>query len=93
MTATLLTSDELRRLKTELPSWELRGTELVKDWQFKDFIQAFGFISQVAILAESMNHHPEWRNCYSKLTISLTTHDLSGLSTKDVTLAKKIDNL
>ncbi len=88
-----LTPEEINSLRTELPAWSIKGKKLVRDWQFKDFFEAFGFITQVALLAQSMDHHPEWKNCYSKVSIELTTHDLGGLSNKDIELAQGINLL
>ncbi|KAL2911329.1 Pterin-4-alpha-carbinolamine dehydratase 2 [Polyrhizophydium stewartii] len=64
---------------------------ITKDFQFADFAAAFGFMTRVAILADKMDHHPEWFNVYNRVQITLSTHDCSGLSTRDVTLAKAID--
>jgi pterin-4-alpha-carbinolamine dehydratase, putative len=60
---------------------------------FKDFNQAFGFMTQVALKAEKLNHHPEWFNCYNKVDILLTSHDVNGLSKRDVELANFIDKI
>ncbi len=60
---------------------------------FTSFIEAFGFISQVALLAEAQNHHPEWSNTYDRVEIYLTTHEAGGISQRDFKLAKCIDSL
>ena len=60
---------------------------------FRDFVEAFGFMSQVALLAETRGHHPNWSNVYNRVSIELTTHDLGGLSDLDVELATAIDAL
>ena len=60
---------------------------------FRDFVEAFGFMTRVALLAEKADHHPEWSNVYNKVEILLTTHDAQGLSARDVALAKAIDAL
>ncbi|MDH5171990.1 MAG: 4a-hydroxytetrahydrobiopterin dehydratase, partial [Gammaproteobacteria bacterium] len=60
---------------------------------FKDFVEAFGFMSRVALLAEAMNHHPEWSNVYNRVDIHLTSHDAGGISERDFTLANRIDRL
>ncbi len=93
MKAKLLGSQELIALSKELPKWEIQDSKLCRKWQFSDFVEAFGFITKVAMLSESMNHHPEWRNVYATVTIELTTHDLNGLTNKDVELAKSINLL
>lgn len=64
---------------------------IVKSLTFKDFKQAFGFMTQVALKAEQMNHHPEWFNVYNKVNITLSSHDVSGLSQRDIKLANYID--
>ena len=62
-----------------------------KSFKFKNFIEAFGWMSQMAIVAEKMNHHPEWFNVYNRVEVTLTTHDADGLSVLDVKLADKMD--
>lgn len=64
-----------------------------KEFKFKDFIDAMGFMTRAAIWAEKWNHHPEWFNVYSTVRVTLTTHDVDGLSTQDVKLARKMDTL
>lgn len=82
-------------LKT-LPCWtygEARGGLLARELKFKNFNQAFGFMTQVALFAESTDHHPEWSNVYNKVSVTLTTHDINGVSDKDVELALFIDEI
>ena len=89
----LLEARELISLQQELPKWKVQNSRLKRNFNFSNFIEAFGFITKVAMLSEIMNHHPEWSNVYSKVTIELTTHDLGGLTNRDVQLAKEIDDL
>ena len=63
------------------------------DFKFKDFSEAFGFMTRVALLAQAADHHPEWSNVYNKVRITLSTHDAGGLTDKDVALAEAIDQL
>jgi 4a-hydroxytetrahydrobiopterin dehydratase len=77
----------------KLPRWELKEGKLHLELKFKDFVQAFGFMTQVAILSERANHHPEWSNVYNRLTIDLTTHEVGGISQRDFDLAKAIDKI
>lgn len=72
--------------------WKEENNKLVKTFTFKDFIEAFGFMSKVAIVAEKMNHHPNWSNVYNKVTFELSTHDAGNIVTdKDRKLAAAID--
>lgn len=64
-----------------------------RQFKFHDFVEAFGFMGQVALLAEKADHHPEWSNVYNTVDILLTTHDADGLSQRDIDLAEKIDKL
>jgi len=63
------------------------------EFKFKDFSEAFAFMTRVALLAQSADHHPEWSNVYNKVTITLTTHDAGGLTARDIDLAKGIDKI
>lgn len=74
--------------------WEEKNNKLIRTLEFEDFVEAFGFISQVAILAEKIEHHPEWRNVYNKVFIELITHDSGNkIIEKDRRLALQIDIL
>ena len=75
--------------------WTLHGEKdaLVKQFKFKSFIDAFGWMTRVAIWAEKWDHHPEWDNIYSTVNVVLITHDVEGLSTLDLKLARKMDSL
>lgn len=74
--------------------WKEENNKLTRTFEFDDFVSAFGFMSQVAILAEKAQHHPEWSNVYNKVTIHLTTHDKgSKVTDKDRKLAEEIDKL
>jgi 4a-hydroxytetrahydrobiopterin dehydratase len=74
--------------------WIEANNYLIKRFEFINFIEAFSFMTQVALLSEKMNHHPEWKNVYNKVEIKLTTHDKGNIITeKDFKLAKAIDNL
>lgn len=71
--------------------WVREGDKVTKTFRFKSFIRAFGWMSQIAIWAEKLNHHPEWFNVYNKVEVTLTTHDVGGLSELDFTLATKME--
>ena len=93
MAATLLSPDELQNVHQTLPYWQLVNGQLERRFQFNNFVGAWGFMTQVALIAEAMNHHPDWSNVYANVTIRLSTHDLGGVSTLDLTLAEAIDRL
>lgn len=76
-----------------VPKWTYQTDSICRTFEFNDFIDAFAFMTKVAILAEKMNHHPDWSNVYNKVEIHLNTHDAHGLTEKDFSLAQKIDNL
>jgi 4a-hydroxytetrahydrobiopterin dehydratase len=88
-----LSEAEVRARLSEIQGWQLVDGKLQKTFTFGSFVQAFGFMSSVALLAEAMNHHPEWSNVYSRVTIALNTHDVSGISELDFALAKKIEGI
>ncbi len=90
---TLLTQTILGRLNSDLPEWEVKGKRIRRQFVFPNFVEAFCFMTKVAFIAERMNHHPEWKNIYSTVTIELTTHDLGGLSNLDIELAKAMNDL
>lgn len=93
MSAKLLNEEAIQNLTSELPDWSVRNGKLCKTWEFSNFVEAFGFMSRVALLSEAMNHHPNWSNVYSRVTIELTNHDLGGLSDQDRDLAVAINGL
>ncbi len=77
----------------DLPGWaEVDGRDAIsKTFTFKDFNQAFGFMSRVALKAEAMNHHPEWFNVWNRVEVTLSTHDAGGLTELDIELARFMD--
>jgi 4a-hydroxytetrahydrobiopterin dehydratase len=91
---TPLTEGQIQYALQELPGWTVEEGKLHREFKFKSFAEAFGFMTQVAIEANTMDHHPEWCNVYTKVVINLVTHSLGdAISDLDVTLAKKIDEL
>jgi 4a-hydroxytetrahydrobiopterin dehydratase len=90
-----LTEAEHKSLPHTLPKWKLvDGRDAItRSLKFADFSEAWGFMSRVALLAETQGHHPEWANVWNKVDITLSTHDAGGLSDNDITLAKAIDKL
>ncbi len=75
------------------PAWTVSGAKLTRKFQFPDFVTAFGFMSQAALVAERMNHHPEWFNVYGNVIVELTTHDASGLTRLDFELARAMNKI
>lgn len=94
--ATRLAADEreseLKRLGTS--GWSVvadGGDAIRKVWKFKDFSEAWGFMSRVALAAEAMGHHPDWKNSYNTVEVTLSTHDAGGITRLDITLADRLD--
>jgi 4a-hydroxytetrahydrobiopterin dehydratase len=83
----------LRAGLTELPGWQLRDGKLHREFVFDDFVGAFGFMARAALVAERMNHHPEWFNVYKRVRVDLTTHEAGGISQRDLELAAAMDRL
>lgn len=83
--------DALNELVSDGALWERSGDTIKKTFMFKSFIRAFGWMSQIAIWAEKLKHHPEWFNVYNKVEVTLTTHDADGLSELDFSLAEKME--
>lgn len=83
------------RALAELDGWHaVEGRDAIrKEFRFKDFNAAFGFMSRVALMAERMDHHPEWFNVFNRVEITLSTHDAGGLTERDIRLAKFIDSV
>ncbi|MEO6014310.1 MAG: 4a-hydroxytetrahydrobiopterin dehydratase [Devosia sp.] len=90
-----LTGKDRDAALSKLEGWvdDAGGDSIVRDFKFKDFSEAFAFMTRVALLAQAADHHPEWSNVYNKVSIKLTTHDEGGVSDKDVKLAAEIDKL
>ena len=88
-----LSSSTIKEKLPGLNDWSLSNEKLQRQFVFRDFVEAFGFMSRVALLAEAMDHHPEWSNVYNRVEINLTTHDAGGISERDFTLAEHINSL
>ncbi|HEV7436725.1 MAG TPA: 4a-hydroxytetrahydrobiopterin dehydratase [Pseudorhizobium sp.] len=93
MTYERAAAEDLDQVLAGLPGWELRQDRkaITKTFKFRNFVQAFGFMSECALAAERMNHHPEWFNVYNRVDVTLTTHAVSALTTHDLKLAKAMD--
>ena len=88
-----LSDREVAEEVTKLTGWQVEQGKLHKSFEFRDFIQAFGFMSRVALAAEAMGHHPEWSNVWNRVVIDLSTHSIGGISRLDFQLAGKIQEL
>lgn len=88
-----LSPERRKALATELPGWAMvPGRDAItRTFALADFSAAFGMMTRIALVAERMDHHPEWRNVYNRLEITLSTHDAGGLTERDVKLAQAID--
>ena len=89
----LLQNEELKELVAKIPGWEINSRQIQREFNFTNFIEAFSFMTKVALICEKYNHHPNWENVYSKVMIRLNTHDLGGITNLDQTLASEINKL
>ncbi len=90
---TRLNDEQVTEALTGLSGWELADGKLHREFKFGDFVEAFGFMSRVALAAERSDHHPEWFNVYNRVVVDLRTHDCDGISNRDFELAGRIDTL
>ncbi|HEY8140699.1 MAG TPA: 4a-hydroxytetrahydrobiopterin dehydratase [Nitrososphaera sp.] len=88
-----LSEQDIQEQVAKLEGWKVIGGKVNKTFEFENFVQAFGFMTRVAMEAEKMNHHPEWFNVYNRVRIDLMTHDVGGISNYDIKLAKIIDRI
>ncbi len=93
MAAKKLSDAEIQKNLEQLNGWTVEDGKLHKEFQFDTFVTAFGFMAQLALVAESMNHHPEWFNVYNRVTIDLMTHDAGGISDLDFQWAQQADSI
>jgi 4a-hydroxytetrahydrobiopterin dehydratase len=88
-----LSDTEVKDALADIPGWELSGSEIVKQYQFADFVAAMAFVNQVAEAAEAANHHPDIDIRWNKVRLALSTHSEGGLTNNDFTLAARIESL
>ena len=88
-----LTDTEITKRLMHINGWKVRKSKLHKNFRFEDFAEAFGFMASCAVVAQGMNHHPEWSNVYNVVDVELTTHDAGGISDLDFKLAQRMDAL
>ena len=89
----VLSDEQITKSLLTLNGWKHTKKGILKTFLMKDFVEAFTFMTSIALHAEKMNHHPEWSNVYNKVAITLNTHDAGGVTQKDITLATKIESL
>lgn len=92
-TIALLSQQELDAALTELPRWHVENGKLRRTYVFRDFKEAFSFMTHMALVAESQNHHPEWFNVYKTVVVDLTTHEASGITSRDLFLARAMERI
>lgn len=88
-----LSDSEIRTALEGLSGWKIAGNKLHREYQFPDFVHAFGFMATSAVAIEAMGHHPEWFNVWNQVKVDLTTHDSGGITTKDIELAAKLESI
>lgn len=88
-----LSPQQLETELKQLDGWTIEQGKLHREFKFASFVEAFGFMSSLALVSESLGHHPEWFNVYDRLTVDLTTHDAGGITQKDIDWAKKANQL
>jgi 4a-hydroxytetrahydrobiopterin dehydratase len=93
MSTARLTEEQVRARLAEVPGWELVDGKLHRELRFADFVEAFGFMSRLALIAEKSDHHPEWSNVYDRVVIDLRTHDADGITERDLALAAAANRL
>ena len=89
----LLQNEELKELVAKIPEWVIVSNYIEREFNFGNFIEAFSFMTKIALICEKHNHHPNWENVYSKVIIKLSTHDLGGITNLDQTIASEIDEI
>jgi len=90
---TPLDAHDVQHQLAALPGWAVRADRLVREYRFADFVEAFGFMASVALVAERMGHHPEWSNVWNTVRVELTTHDAGGITASDFALATAMERL
>ena len=88
-----LSDPEIHERLSSLPDWHRAGHKLVRTFEFGSFVEAFGWMTSVALVAEKLDHHPEWKNVYSRVEVELTTHDAGGITGLDFELAARMTEL
>ena len=93
MTIKKASEQDIQTAIDELGAWTVKEGKLHREYRFRDFVQAFGFMTQAALLAERADHHPEWFNVYNRVVVDLTTHEAGGITERDIQLARGMEAL
>ncbi len=88
-----LDTDEIAHRLAQLPGWTVEAGKLHREYRFTNFVEAFGVMASVALVAERMDHHPEWFNVWNTVRVDLTTHDAGGITAKDFELAEAMERI
>lgn len=88
-----LTDDQVRARLDEVPGWDFAGSQLHRQLVFGDFSEAFGFMARVALIAEKLNHHPEWSNVWNRVSIAITSHDQGGVTDTCFDFAARVNRI
>lgn len=91
MPATRLSPDAVRQEIASLPGWSFDGERLNRTFEFRDFVEAFAFMTAAALRVQEMDHHPEWSNVYGTVRVTLVTHDAGGVTSRDLELARRLE--
>ena len=86
-------NEQIQAFLTKFTTWSVENSKLHRDYIFHDFVQAFGFMAEAALIIERSNHHPEWSNVYKNVTVDLTTHEANGITERDFSLAKQLESI
>ena len=89
----LIQNEGLKELVAIIPGWKNISNHIEREFNFENFIEAFSFMTKIALICEKHNHHPNWENVYSKVIIKLSTHDLGGITNLDQTIASEINEI
>ena len=91
MTVTRASDKQIKEFIDQHPVWTIKDKKLHREFVFKNFVEAFGFMTQAALISERMNHHPEWFNVYKTVVVDLTTHEANGITERDFALAQAMN--
>lgn len=87
-----LSDDDVNQRLQAATGWQRKGNAIAKQFRFADFTQAFGWMASVALVAERLDHHPDWKNVYNRVDVELSTHDAGGITARDFELAARMDS-